>query len=204
MLQGFGDSCLGPRSKVGAEMAISWLQRLVVAANVLLISCTTPQLTSRDTAILHQTSGGSAQFSGAPFDAVPGKPAELLYSRTFVRPDADGRPRIFFTRDLGKSTTPILTLAMKSSLYRIAREIRPQYRRALAFLFAGAIGRQFFVVFLDGYPQYPALNICRPRNDLGCHSECALFVDPITRRVTPSTIPKCAERMPIWQRQSSP
>jgi hypothetical protein len=125
-----------------------------------------------------------------------GSRTRLLYAPIPIPTDAAGRPRIFRV-DATIRAQPFLTLEMRSTLARIASKLRPTYRAHLSVLFAGSPGRQYFVVFLEGFPQYPVLNNCT--SDSHCSQVCPLYVDPLTRRTVPSTIPRCADNLPIWR-----
>jgi len=130
-----------------------------------------------------------------PFGTAPGIGAHLLYAPMPVKPDRDGRPRIFHAADFDRGAP--VTLAMRSQFAQIASRLRPAYRARLAFAFAGTAPSQFFIVFLDGLPQYPVLNDCTA--EAGCARQCPLYVHPVTRRAVPSTAPRCADRLPIWR-----
>jgi hypothetical protein len=168
---------------------------------LLLTSCTnvghgSDASTSSTTAGFAASSGFSSQaFDGS---GSGGESDRLLTATAPVAAGRGGNPRVFRLQDIGKPGVPVLTLEMRSVIVRVSRDLRPQYRRHLAFLFSGLPGQQFLVVFLEGYPKYPVLNSCGPRNGLKCSRVCPLYVDPRTNRVYPTTMPTCAAKLPIW------
>ncbi len=123
--------------------------------------------------------------------------APLLYAAVPVPARPDGRPQIFEAADSLRAGSAF-TLPMRAQLDAIRSRLRPRFRRHLAFLFDGPPGKQFFVVFLVGFPQYPVLNDCAPNRR--CARMCPLYVDPNRYRTIPTTNPRCADHLPIWSR----
>jgi hypothetical protein len=170
-------------------------------AAILLASCTNAGRGS-DASTSSRTGGfpASSEFKSHAFDGSGsgGESDRLLTATTPVATGRDGNPRVFRPRDIGKTGVPVLTLEMRSVIVRVSGDLRPEYRRHLAFLFSGVPGQQFFVVFLKGYPRYPVLNSCRSQSDLKCSRVCPLYVDPRTNRVYVTTMPSCTAELPIW------
>jgi hypothetical protein len=139
-----------------------------------------------------------SQYSSHSFAASGEAGSAPLYAGTPIKADRNGKPRVFRIQDIGRPGVPILSIKMRSTILGVSRDLLPEYRKHLAFLFAGRSGQQFLVVFLEGYPRYPVLNVCAPPRNRKCLRVCPLYVDPDTRRVIPSTNPTCADSLPIW------
>jgi hypothetical protein len=173
---------------------------IALAAILSLNSCATVRSkgdTPRTSAMPATTV--TSQFVGHTFTGTVGKGVQLQYATAPVTPQADGRPAVYHAGDIAKGKADHLTIEMRSSVLRILSELRPRYRARLSYLFTGPSGGEFLVVFLDGFPQYPALNICEQRPNEKCARSCPLYVEPHTKRVVPSTMPTCADTLPIWQ-----
>ncbi len=174
---------------------------------LLLTSCTNAGR-GRNASTSSRTAGfaASSEFSSYAFDGSGsgGESERLLTATAPVAAGRDGNPRVFRLRDIGKPGVPVLTIEMRSVIVRVSRDLRPEYRRHLAFLFSCLPGQQFFVVFLQGYPRYPVLNSCGSRSGLKCSRVCPLYVDPRTNRVYATTMPTCAAELPIWAKLMSP
>jgi hypothetical protein len=175
----------------------------VAISLAVLIACARLSHHDDESGVAHsQTPGKLSDFSSQPFGGSPSNAAEpFLYATDPVPPAPDGTPSVFHVRDIGKAGKPRLTLAMRSSILGVSRKLRPKFRPHLAFLFSGHYGRQFLVVFLDGYPQFPALNVCARGASRSCTRVCPLYVHPHSRRVVPSTMPTCVDRTNIRSHQ---
>lgn len=143
----------------------------------------------------------SAQFESRTFNGSLRNGVRLLYAQVPVAPDASGRPRVFRASDV-REIGPALTIEMRATLEQITGALRPTFRGHLVFMFAGPLGRQFFVVYLDGLPEYPVLNNCTSAAD--CSRICPLYVALSTRQLRPSTIQRCADDLPIWIKRRPP
>jgi hypothetical protein len=107
---------------------------------------------------------------------------------------------VFAVSDIGKRGVPQLNREMKLSISRVSDALRPEFRNKLAFLFADAYGKQYLVVYLDGYPQYPILNLCYPTFTAPqCARYCPWLLTPNSREVMPNTMLACADHLPIWR-----
>lgn len=192
MIKACSANCEGTRGLLRTVIALAAILSLNSCATVRSKGDTPRASATPATAV-------TSQFVGHAFTGRVGKGVQLQYATAPVTPQADGRPAVYDAGDIAKRKADHLTIAMRSSVLRILSELRPRYRARLSYLFAGSSGEQFLVVFLDGFPQYPALNICEPRPDEKCARNCPLYVEPHTRRVVPSTMPSCADTLPIWQ-----
>jgi hypothetical protein len=175
-------------------------------AAILLASCTNAGRGS-DASTSSRTGGfpASSEFKSHAFDGSGsgGESDRLLTATAPVAAGRDGNPRVFRPRDIGQPGVPILTLEMRSVIVRVSDELRPEYRRHLAFLFSGIPGQQYFVVFLEGYPKYPVLNGCGSRSGLKCSRVCPSYVDPRTNRVYATRSQTCVAKLPIWTNLAS-
>jgi hypothetical protein len=174
-------------------------------AAILLASCARFGHGSGASTSSNTTDFASSGFKSYAFDGS-GSGAEsdrLLTATAPVAAGRDGNPRVFRPRDIGQPGVPILTLEMRSVIVRVSDELRPEYRRHLAFLFSGIPGQQYFVVFLEGYPKYPVLNSCGSRSGLKCSRVCPSYVDPRTNRVYATRSQTCVAKLPIWTNLAS-
>ncbi len=110
--------------------------------------------------------------------------------------EKDGRPRIFRVADLGKPGSSKVDAAIVDQVRKVVRQVREPYRRHLSYLFADEYYKRYLVVLIDGYPQYPVVNLCYSKP--GCAHACPRYLDPNLRIVRVTTMPDCADSLPIW------
>jgi hypothetical protein len=111
--------------------------------------------------------------------------------------DAHGRPRVYPVSQLGKPGVPQLDDVMIAQIRDVTAAIKARYRPLLSFALIDEYPRfRYLAVFLAGRPQYPVVNLCYPMPP--CIHDCPRYFDPIGRSVHVSTMPACADALPIW------
>lgn len=124
----------------------------------------------------------------------------VFYPSARVTPEPDGRQPFFFVTDVRRRGVPPLTAQMLRVVRNVELELQPRYKRLLAFMFESFYDKQYFVLFLNGEPQFPALNFCYA--DKHCRHECPMYVNPVTHHVMISTLHRCADDSPVWIKSS--
>lgn len=122
----------------------------------------------------------------------------FIFTRAPIPRDSEGRPRLISANRIPPSERAYLTLPMRSAISISVASVKPQYRSHVAFFFQPTRDGAFLVVFLNGYTQFPVLNLCYRDLATNCRRYCPYFVDPFRREVIPNTMTSCADRAPIW------
>jgi hypothetical protein len=111
----------------------------------------------------------------------------------------DGRPRLFFVRDLRRGSGLHVEAPVRESIERTVMQVKPRYRDDLAFFFADLYDKQYLVVFIPSSPQWPVLNLCVADPEGHCRRSCPYFVHPRSLIIMPSTMQACADTLPVWR-----
>jgi hypothetical protein len=130
----------------------------------------------------------------------PGDNGDIFFSDVRVTPMPNGLMPIFYVSNLSGSRTPRLTKQMLEKIATIRNEVRPKYRRYLAFTFEKYFNREFLIVFLDGHWQYPELECCYRLGS--CKHNCGCQFNPVLhlREIVPVGVDggRCTDNLPIW------
>jgi hypothetical protein len=122
----------------------------------------------------------------------------FIFTRAPIQRDPDGRPKLTFANRIPSAEVTFLTPHMRSAILKAVASVKPQYRSHVAFFFQPSGDGAFLVVFLNGYAEFPVLNLCYRDVAIGCRRYCPYFVVPFRREVIPNTMSSCADRAPIW------
>lgn len=194
----------------------SMLLRSALSAVVLLTACSLVSAGSSGPQSPPPRGQGSLNAVPEPLptcrNCVPGRSAsgrpalhrgnssDVFFPRIVVTPMPNGLMPYFLVSALGGRGVPRLTSQMSHEVDAIRRQLRPRYRSALAVTFAEYAGREFLMVFLDGYWQYPELDCCHRQGS--CKHYCACYLNPIGRyrQIRPGDLHggNCADDLPIW------